>query len=84
MKKPQTRLLCYYAGLVCILPGPAFAYLDPGTGSLILQSLIAVIAGAMVTGKYYWHQISAFFRKKNTIEEKVEATVDSHNDRNTD
>jgi hypothetical protein len=28
-----------------------FAYLDPGTGSLIIQSLIGVIAGVTVFGR---------------------------------
>ncbi len=28
-----------------IIPNKAFAYLDPGTGSIILQSLIAILAG---------------------------------------
>lgn len=38
----------------------AFAYLDPGTGSLILQMLIAGIVGAMFTIKLYWYQFKAF------------------------
>ncbi len=37
-----------------------FAYLDPGTGSLILQMLIAGIIGAMFTIKLYWYRLKAF------------------------
>ncbi|MGI9332090.1 MAG: hypothetical protein ACR2RL_02935 [Gammaproteobacteria bacterium] len=44
------------------LASPAHAYLDPGTGSIILQGLIAVIAGAAVAGKLYWSRLVAFFR----------------------
>ena len=35
----------------------AHAYLDPGTGSLILQGLLAAIAGALVTANIYWLKI---------------------------
>jgi len=39
---------------------PAWAYLDPGTGSLILQSLIAGIAGLLVVGRLYWAKLKNF------------------------
>jgi len=42
----------------------AAAYLDPGTGSLILQGLIAGIAIAGMTIKQYWYRIRALFGKK--------------------
>jgi hypothetical protein len=41
----------------------AHAYLDPGTGSIILQMLLGGVAGAMVVGKLYWHQFMSFFRR---------------------
>ncbi len=48
---------------------PAYAYLDPGTGSMLLQMLLGGIAGALVVGKLYWLQVKAFFGRgpqKNT------------------
>ncbi len=39
------------------------AYLDPGTGSLILQALVAALAGAVVVITSYWQKIRAFFRR---------------------
>ena len=39
------------------------AYLDPGTGSLILQAIVASIAGAVVAITAYWQKIRAFFRR---------------------
>ena len=42
----------------------AAAYLDPGTGSMILQGIIAGIAVAGFTIKSYWYKIRAFFGKK--------------------
>ena len=41
----------------------AFAYLDPATGSILLQGLLAAIAGIAVTGKLYWGKIKAFFSR---------------------
>lgn len=41
----------------------AAAYLDPGTGSMILQGIIAGIAIAGFTLKNYWYRIRAFFGK---------------------
>lgn len=35
-----------------------FAYLDPGTGSLIIQSLIGVIAGVSIFGRNAIHSVS--------------------------
>jgi hypothetical protein len=37
--------------------GPAWAYLDPGTGSMILQLLLGGITGAVVVGKLYWQRL---------------------------
>ncbi len=41
------------------------AYVDPGTGSLILQALIAALAGAVVVITSYWQKIRAFFRRSS-------------------
>ena len=47
---------------------PAFAYLDPGTGSMLLQGLIGAIAAAALTVKLYWHKFKSIFRSKGTSE----------------
>ena len=49
---------------------PAHAYLDPGTGSLILNSIIGAIGGLLVLGKLYWVRIKAYFSKVETDETK--------------
>jgi len=41
---------------------PAFAYLDPGTGSMMLQLLLGGVAGAMVVGKIYFRKVTDFLR----------------------
>lgn len=40
---------------------PAHAYLDAGTGSFIIQLVIGGIAGVLVAGKLFWHQILSVF-----------------------
>ena len=35
----------------------AWAYLDPGTGSFILQMLLGGVAGMAVVGKLYWAKL---------------------------
>ena len=41
---------------------PAYAYLDPGTGSMILQLMLGGVAGLMVVGKLYYRRAQDFFR----------------------
>ena len=45
-------------------PGhPAHAYLDPGTGSILLQMLLGGVAGGIVIVKLYWHRLTSFFKR---------------------
>jgi hypothetical protein len=54
----------WLALIAMLIPSAAFAYLDPGTGSMILQGIIAGIANAGFTIKNFWYQILGFFGKK--------------------
>lgn len=49
--------------------GSAAAYLDPGTGSMILQAVLAGVAVVAVTAKMYWYKVVAFL-KGETLEEE--------------
>ena len=51
--------------LLLALPLDAAAYIDPGTGSLILQGLIAAFAAAAFVIRGYWYRIKALFRRKD-------------------
>lgn len=46
-----------------ICPQYAFAYLDPGTGSMILQVILAGIVGIGCTFKVWWQKLSGFIKK---------------------
>jgi hypothetical protein len=48
------------------------AYLDPGSGSMILQIIAGGAAAVAVTAKLYWNRILKFLRVKKD-DEPVEA-----------
>jgi hypothetical protein len=41
------------------------AYLDPGSGSMLLQALAGGVAGFAVVGKLYWHRIKRVFVRRD-------------------
>lgn len=47
--------------LLLLSAAPAQAYLDPGTGSMILQVILGGVAAATVALKLYWQRIKSFF-----------------------
>jgi hypothetical protein len=71
----RRRWLSWAAGAVALLalssssgaaPDSAalrLAYLDPGTGSMILQAVVATLAGTAVAVSAYWKRIKAFFSR---------------------
>jgi hypothetical protein len=44
------------ASAILLSANDAHAYLDPGTGSILLQALIGGIAAGLVVIKLYWHK----------------------------
>jgi hypothetical protein len=62
--RPVAGLLFAVVFVGALDPGqPAQAYLDPGTGAIILQMLLGGVAGALVILKLYWHRFTSFFRR---------------------
>jgi len=59
--------------LCAVLPATAFAYLDPGTGSMLLQVVLGGIAAVGVALKLFWYRIIAFlgFKKKPANEDEA-------------
>lgn len=39
------------------------AYLDPGTGSIIIQAVVAGLVGALALGRMYWSKIKSLVGK---------------------
>lgn len=40
-----------------------FAYLDPGTGSILLQAILGGTAAAAVTVRLWWGRVTSIFRR---------------------
>jgi hypothetical protein len=45
------------------------AYIDPGTGSIILQAIIGAIFAGLVTLKFYWARVKRVFTKRSVTTE---------------
>jgi hypothetical protein len=81
MKAPLNRLcdyylrctylgVCYACGLL-ICTDPVFAYIDPGTGSMLIQVLAAAIFGALFTMKTWLGSFKALFVRKKPGKESL-------------
>ena len=46
-----------------LFTGPVYAYLDPGTGNIIIQAILAFIATTITTLSFYWTKVKLFFLK---------------------
>ena len=55
-------LLIFY--LSFLLTFEAHAYIDPGSGSIIIQAILGAIAAAGTTLTIYWRKIKDFFKKE--------------------
>jgi hypothetical protein len=56
--------------LIIFIPTPAFAYIDPGTGSIIISFLVGIISAAFFYIKGFWLKIKNFFIKKSSNQKK--------------
>ena len=63
------RTLSIVAALALLFPTDAFAYLDPGTGSMVVQSVIAVVAAAGYAIRMSWGRIQLFFGRSSESEQ---------------
>ncbi len=61
------NLILICATLLAFAPS-AHAYIDPGTGSLILQAILGGVAGAAFVLKLYWGRIKSLFGRKKLSE----------------
>ena len=75
------KLLAPVLILLSIFSPPAFAYLDPVTGSFLLQGIIAGFAASMVFFRSLREKILSFFSpsyraKKEAAEREAEESID--------
>ena len=68
--------------ILLLIPSVSFAYLDPGTGSMILQIIIAGIAGIVFFIKTNWKKIRGI--KDSVSEDEQESKVEMNDSSNDD
>lgn len=51
---------------------PVSAYLDPSSGSMLLQILLGGIATAALIIKTRWQKVKSFFRRKTPVQDQKE------------
>ena len=73
MMKPPPResslVLALLGVLGMVWATPAHAYVDPGTGSFVIQGIIAAIVGAGVALKMFWKRITGALGGRRTNED---------------
>ena len=60
------KLLVFFISLVVyqmLVSTCAYAYLDPGTGSMIIQAVLGTIAAVSVSAALLWKRVTFFFKK---------------------
>ena len=69
------KFLCLIVGLISYT-SPAYAYIDPGMGSMLLQGLIGGLAVIISFLSIYWKKIKAIFVKQ---EPDIDIDIDTEN-----
>ena len=57
------RVLLLLTLLLLALPSIAHAYLDPGTGSYVVQLLIGTLLGGLFALGVFWRRVVASFKR---------------------
>ena len=73
MPVSNLKFLCLIVGLISYT-SPAYAYLDPGTGSMLLTGLIAGLAAIISFLSIYWQKVKAFF-----VKQEPDTDIDTEN-----
>ena len=50
--------------IILLRPDISYAYFDPGTGTLLLQGLVAALAAGGAAITIYWKKLKSLFSKK--------------------
>ena len=55
------KMMFVVLAALVLMPHEAFAYIDPGSGSAILQGVLGALAAVAVVLKLYWHRLLRIF-----------------------
>ena len=67
--KHNSRLIFSLSTLIVLLlfSKPVHAYLDPGSGSMLIQAVLAVIAAVGVSIGIFWNRLRSLFGRKDSV-----------------
>lgn len=82
MVKRKRAVIIWIAIQLAGFSAAAHAYLDPGTGSILVQSLLAGVAGAVAIVSLYWQRVKAFFvNMRKSSRDAASSASSTDNDR---
>jgi len=70
------KRLLIIIGFFILFTSPVLAYLDPGTGTMFLQLLLAGVAGILPALKIYWRKLLAILRGEKEEKKDPESKGD--------
>lgn len=79
-----TSILAVLMGAVLFAPSEAGAYLDPGTGSIVLQAVVGTVLGGLYIVRSNWARLVSYVKREDPTSgagEEVDAPADDPVDR---
>ncbi|MEH6588618.1 MAG: hypothetical protein V7746_00095 [Halioglobus sp.] len=63
---------------LAIMPLPAFAYIDPGSGSAIMSAVIGFVVASWLLVKTYWYKLKSLFQpgSRKSAEDQEESETE--------
>ncbi len=69
----HSKQIIWFFCVLLLAADNAYAYLDPGSGSVILQAIVAALIGSALAIKVFWQRIKSMvmrlFSRSDGIEE---------------
>lgn len=74
--KRFTAVLAIILVISLLTPKQAYAYIDPGTGGMIIQGIIGLLAGALVFVGIFWKRVTLFIKSIFKRSNKADSAAD--------
>ena len=76
----KRNLSIFKLGVILVSCRTLLAYLDPGSGSLIVQILVAIIVGALATFRFWKARLLSLFGLRQDIADDDDESDETEND----
>ena len=67
LSRPHTGAAFTFSCCALIYPTTAHAYIDPGSGSVVISTLLGIAAAVAYTFKKYFYKTKRFFLKRGPL-----------------